>query len=208
MFDPKKIKIVVFDCDGVLFDTKNANKAYYNRMLAHFGKPPMTPEQFHYVHQHTVFDSIAHIFPDENMMQEALSLRKMLTYNDFIKDMDMEPTLIPLLETLRPSYKTGIATNRSDTMDRVLKEHQIENYFDMVVTASDVAHAKPAPDQLFSLLDAFSMTHGQMIYIGDSKLDELAAKAADVPFAAFQNAELEADFHIERLEEIKRILEI
>ncbi len=41
----KNIEVVAFDCDGVMFDTINANMAYYNKILEHFGRPAMTPQQ-------------------------------------------------------------------------------------------------------------------------------------------------------------------
>ena len=43
---------VIFDCDGVMFDTTEANMAYYNHILKHFGKPSMTPEQYLYAYAH------------------------------------------------------------------------------------------------------------------------------------------------------------
>ena len=39
------IKAVVFDCDGVMFDTADANRIYYNRVLANFNKQPLSEEQ-------------------------------------------------------------------------------------------------------------------------------------------------------------------
>ena len=40
------IKVVAFDCDGVMFDTTKANMSYYNEILEHFGQPTLTPDQF------------------------------------------------------------------------------------------------------------------------------------------------------------------
>ena len=37
--DPSKIKAVVFDCDGVMFDTADANRRFYNEVLETFHKP-------------------------------------------------------------------------------------------------------------------------------------------------------------------------
>ena len=39
------VRVVIFDCDGVMFDSKRANEAYYNHILAHFGKPQMNGRQ-------------------------------------------------------------------------------------------------------------------------------------------------------------------
>ena len=57
------IRAVAFDCDGVMFDTARANRAYYNRVLAHFGRPPMNEEQFLYTHpaiQETAVYGVSH----------------------------------------------------------------------------------------------------------------------------------------------------
>ena len=58
------IQVVVFDCDGVMFDTTKANMAYYNQILDHFGRPALTQDQFAYCHSHTADQSIAHLFTD------------------------------------------------------------------------------------------------------------------------------------------------
>jgi len=204
----QEIKVVAFDCDGVMFDTRKANRAYYDRMLDHFHLPAMTDEQFAYVQQHTVYRSIEHIFQDETLRAQALKQREVLSYFGFIKDMEIEPGLILLLKKIRPFYHTAIATNRSNTMNAVLEEHQLVSFFDLVVTALDVENAKPAPDQLIKLGSYFSVEHSQIFYIGDSELDERAANQADVVFAAYRNKGLKADFHIDSLSEVESILNL
>jgi HAD superfamily hydrolase (TIGR01549 family) len=202
-----QVQAIAFDCDGVMFDTTKANTAYYNTILNHFGRQGMTPEQFAYTHMHTVEDSIARLFDNEAQIQAAHAFRKVMNYFPFIKYMEMEPHLIPLLERIRPKYKTAVATNRTDTMNRVLKEHGLEGYFDLVVTALDVNHPKPHPEPLVKVLEHFGILPHNLIYIGDSKLDEIAAKAAGVPLIAYNNRSLSADYHINSLKEIEKLLE-
>jgi phosphoglycolate phosphatase len=202
----KHIKIVAFDCDGVMFDTKESNTAYYNQILGHFGRAAMTAEQFAYCHSHTADQAISKLFDDEESFRAAQSYRKTMSYLPFLKYMKMEPCLKPLIETLRPRYKTAVATNRSDTMDRVISEHGLEGYFDLVVCASDVDHPKPHPDPLIKIIEHFGIVPGDSLYVGDSELDEIAAKAAGVPFVAYKNRSLSADFHIQSLKQIAEIL--
>ncbi len=201
-----RFKVVAFDCDGVMFDTENANRSYYNDILAFLGRPPMTEEQFRYAQMQTVDKSIAMLFPDEKDYFAAQQYRKENGYAPYIRYMKMAPDLIPVLEYLRPGYGTAVATNRTDTMQRVLEIHRIEKYFDKVVTALDVVHPKPAPDVLICLLAHFNVNAPELLYIGDSKVDEAAAEAAGVSFAACGNPELDADYHITGLGEIKAIL--
>jgi len=202
------LQVVVFDCDGVLFDTEAANRVYYSRILQHFGQPAVTDEQFAYIHMHTVADSIKYLFPDASIRSEAYEFRKTLDYENYLQYLVIEPHLVALLEKLRPRIKTAIATNRSDTMDRLLAEFNLDGHFDLVVTASDVERPKPYPDVLLKVLDFFALSPDQTIYIGDSKLDELAAEAACIPLVAYRNRELASDYHIETLKDLEGLLNL
>jgi phosphoglycolate phosphatase len=204
----KDIKVVAFDCDGVMFDTTHANMAYYNEILKHLDRPSLTPEQFAYCQSHTADQAIAHLFNDDQDFKKAQRYRKDMSYIPYLKYMVLEPYLKPLLETLRPKYKTAIATNRSDTMDQVLSEHHLEGYFDLVVSSMDVDRPKPYPDLLIKILEHFEIKANCVLYVGDSELDQMAAQSAGVPFVAFQNRSLAADFHIGSLKEMTRILDI
>lgn len=202
------IRVVAFDCDGVMFDSSQANRAYYNQILLKFGLPCMTDEQFGYVHMHTVDEALAFLInhhEGQNLAEVERYCRQM-SYLPFIREMVIEPQLQGLLRQLRPKYKTAIATNRTNTMNRVLEEHHLQGLFDKVVTAADVRYPKPHPEQLLVLLSHFGIQPAQMVYIGDSELDAAAARQAGVVFIAYGNAHLEADLHIQNLGEISRRL--
>ena len=109
-----------------MFESHEANRAYYNHVLDHFHLPAMTPGQLTYVHMHTVDESLAHLIRDEATRNTAQTYRKQLGYLPFLKFMQMEPGLVPLLETLRPHFKTAVATNRTDTMAHVLASNHID----------------------------------------------------------------------------------
>ncbi len=206
MIDPGRVQVVAFDCDGVMFDSSLANQAYYNHLLEHIGLPAMTPDQFTYAHMHTVDETLDYLICDAELLSAAREYRRQMSYLGFIRHMVIEPTLKSLLTSLKPVYRTAIATNRTDTMDRVLSEHGLEGRFDLVVTASDVAHPKPHPEQLTLILSHFGIAPEGMIYIGDSLLDGQAARAAGVPFIAYRNHDLAAEMHIESLWQIRELL--
>jgi phosphoglycolate phosphatase len=206
--DFRSIEVVAFDCDGVMFDSSAANKAYYNQVLLHLGLPVMTAEQSAYAHMHTVDESLRYLIDDPDTLAAAQQYRKQMSYLSFIRHMTIEPHLKALLDKLRPAFKTAIATNRTDTMDRVLVEHDLEGQFDLVVTAMDVRHPKPHPEQLQVILSHFKIRPNRMIYIGDSALDAQAAQAADVPFIAFGNASLPAQVHVDSLRQVEVILRL
>jgi len=201
------IESVIFDCDGVMFDTVAANKAYYNTILRHFNRPDLTDEQFAFAHMHTADETLAFLFPEEGAREAATAFRKAsLHYRDFIPYMKIEPYLIPLLEQVRPTLKTAIVTNRTDTMPGVMKRFKLEGLFDMVVTALDVKRPKPDPEGLEKVLGRFNLPARSAIYIGDTRLDAEAAQRAGVQFAAYGDPALEADYHINSLKEIAPIV--
>jgi HAD superfamily hydrolase (TIGR01549 family) len=204
----KNVKLVIFDCDGVMFDTAEANRAYYSDILQHFGRPPVTDEQFRFVHMHTVGESMAYLFPEADLLGAAHDFRKTMDYRKYLSYHTLEPQLVPLLEKLRPQVKTAIATNRTDTMEKLLAEFNLNSYFDLVITSSDVRHPKPHPEALLTILNHFGLTTGQVIYIGDSQVDELAARAAEIPLVAYRNRELTAQYHIDSLAKLEELLEI
>ena len=204
----KHVKVVAFDCDGVMFDTAQANRFYYSHILQHFDRPAVTDEQFTFVHMHTVDESMAYLFPDETILAAAYEFRKSMDYKRYLGYFKIEPYLVSLLEKLRPQIKTTIATNRTDTLDRLLAEFNLDGYFDLVVTSSDVMRPKPHPDALLKILHYFDLEPYQTIYIGDSQVDEMAARSAAMPFVAFRNRKLSADYHIDTLKELEELLNL
>ena len=203
-----EIKVIAFDCDGVMFDTRNANKAYYNEVLAHFGKPALTPEQFAYIHMHTVDQSIAYLFENEKAIAKAHDYRQTMPVRAFFKYMAIEPHLKPLLKKIRPAYKAAVATNRTNTIRPLLDEFELHESFDMVVGADEVTPPKPRPDVLLRVLEHFGCLPAQALYIGDSQVDEAAAAAAKMPLVAYQNPSLTAAYHVDSLREIEAVLGI
>jgi HAD superfamily hydrolase (TIGR01509 family) len=204
--DFSAVTVVTFDCDGVMFDSSRANRAYYDDVLQHIGLPAMTAEQFNYAHMHTVDETLNYLIDDPRKLEIAHHYRRRRSYLPFIRHMVPEPGLTSVLPKLRTRYQTAIATNRTDTMEHVLIEHGLEGQFDLVVTALDVQMPKPHPEPLLAVLTHFAIAPRQMVYIGDSLLDAQASQAAGVPFIAYQNRDLSADLHIEALSQIPPIL--
>jgi phosphoglycolate phosphatase-like HAD superfamily hydrolase len=51
-------------------------------------------------------------------------------------------------------------------------------------------------------LNHFQIDEEGAVYVGDSKIDELTAEAAKVPFIAYKNPQLRADHHVNHFEEL------
>ncbi len=198
------LKLIVFDCDGVMFDSRLANQKYYNHLLKHFGHSPMDSSELEYVHMHNVADSIRYIFrhyPKANH-HEIDQFRLELGYTRFLPFMKMEEDLVDFLETTQNKYHLAISTNRSDTMMPLLHTFKLVKYFGKVMTSENARRPKPAPDALEEILEHYSCIAAETIYIGDSIIDREHTAACDVPLIAFKNPALSAEFHVSSFTEI------
>jgi phosphoglycolate phosphatase len=198
-----KDRAIIFDCDGVMFDSRQANTNLYNHLLSHFGLPPMAPEDVEFVHMHTVVESIQRIFRNSPHTDDALEYRLHLDYSPFIADMVLEPGLRELLDFLKPHYGLAVATNRSNTIGKVLEFNNLSDYFDIVVSSLDVENPKPHPESVFKILDFFGLEPDQCFYVGDSEVDYEVCRAAQVPLIAYRNEALEAALHVESTWELQ-----
>ncbi len=202
----RALKIVVFDCDGVLFDSKEANRRYYNHLLERFGHPAMEQEDLEYVHIHNAEASVRHIFRrHRSEIPEAEAYRSRLDYTPFLRFMNMFPGLMEFLSLIRERCVTAISTNRTTTMPAVLEMSGLGPCFDMVVTALDVENPKPHPEALLKILRHFGLRADEGIFIGDSEVDREHAAAVGMEFIAFRNKALIAAYHAGSFAEVARL---
>lgn len=197
---------VIFDCDGVMFDSRQANTNFYNHLLDHFGLPPMTEAQEAFVHMHTADDSVRHIFEGSPHTEAAQDYRMHLDYSPFIRDMVMEPGLTFLLRSLKPHMGLAVATNRSNTLAAVLEVFELKDYFDIVVSSLDVTKPKPHPESIHKILGFFNIPPDQALYVGDSPVDLETAQASGVHFVAYRNPDLNTRLHAGTMTELSKVV--
>jgi phosphoglycolate phosphatase len=206
-----KIRCVTYDCDGVLFDSFEANTRLYNDLCARVGRGPLREEEMRYVHTHTVFEAIHFIFGRENEMEkkalEMLEL-KQIDLREYIVYLKMEPHLLQVLEKLKEMrILRAINTNRTTSMPYIMERFNLWPYFEMVVTALDVENPKPHPESIEKILQKFHLNKGEAVFIGDSEVDQQTARSSGIKFIAYKNKDIENDAYIEdHLDVIKLFL--
>lgn len=200
-------ELIIFDCDGVMFDSRAANIAFYNHIRSRFNLPDMSPEQVDYVHRATAEESVNYIIPDEDGMREAAQKYRLgIDYSPFNDMMVIEPHLVELLEFLGKNHKTAVCTNRSNTIMALLDQFGLTSYFDVIVSALDVTRPKPDPEMVEKVLSSLEVPAEKALFVGDSISDAQAARSAGVRLVAFGNKALAADYHIDALDRMKDIL--
>jgi HAD superfamily hydrolase (TIGR01509 family) len=196
-----KIRCVIYDCDGVLFDSLEANTKLYNDLCSMVGRGPLREEEIQYVHTHTVFEAIHFIFGKENNLEKkALEIlkQKKIDLKNYVSYLKMEPHLVEVLEKLKEKgILRVINTNRTTSMKYIMEKYDLWQYFEMVVTALDVKNPKPHPESIEKILREFNLNKEEAIFVGDSDVDQQTAKSSGVKFIAYKNEEIANDLFID-----------
>jgi HAD superfamily hydrolase (TIGR01509 family) len=205
-----KIRGVIFDCDGVLFESRQANLAYYNTVLKQFGKSPVTDSDHAKLQLcHTAASPVvfAELLADQ-AQEKVLAFAATLGYQEFLPYMTPEPGMTEALRQLSETLPLAVATNRSTSMPDILQHFGLADYFSVVVTSRDVRRPKPYPDMLHKAAELLGLATEELLFVGDSELDRLAADGAGIAFVACKSqlaGSLRIDHHQELQELLKRI---
>ena len=192
---PEGVHGVIFDCDGVMINSCDANIGYYNLLLKLMGKPPLTPEQAKYAQMATSYQAVAQVMTQEELARLPELTRQYPYRKVALPLLKEEPGFMELIQFLYSRHvRLAIHTNRGQGIWDVLDRLQVRAYFDVVMTV-DQATPKPDPDGVFQILDKWKLKPGQVAFVGDSDTDCGAARGAGVPFIAYGNPGLAADWH-------------
>ena len=196
----------IFDCDGVLIDSYQANIWWYDRIREHFSLPPMSAAERDFVHAHTMDESIRHITPGE-LHDEALALNKALDYADVVPRLTPMPGMHRLVRWLGAAgFPLAVNTSRTDTIDMVLAHLGLTEAFHPVISSTKVWRPKPDPQGVREILLAHGVEAERAVYVGDSRVDALTAQAAGVRFWAYGREHPEAELFIDDFEALTTAL--
>jgi phosphoglycolate phosphatase len=190
-------RVIIYDCDGVLIDSRESNQAFYNHILDRFGLAPLTEAQLEVVHVSTAQGAIDYLFAGHPSREAAQAYQRTIDNAPFLPLIRLEPNLPEVLIRLRTRYRTAIATNRGKSLPLVLRNLGLDGLFDLTVSAYDVTRPKPDPECLVKILTHFRLEPEAALYIGDAALDQEVAAAAGVTFAAYKNPALTARYHLQ-----------
>jgi phosphoglycolate phosphatase len=183
------VTTVIYDCDGVMFESFEANFAFYSKVLERFGKSSLDrsdAETMRLLHTYSSKDVLATLFAGDPREEEALRFAATIDYRELLPYMHMEEGLLATLEALRGRVNLAVCTNRSTSMEMLLEDFGLASYFSFVMTALKVANPKPHPEPLLKILEYYRIGPKEALFVGDSELDRRSAEAAGVPFVAYK----------------------
>ena len=100
---------------------------------------------------------------------------------EFMKYVRIDKHTKSALEKLHGKYKLGIVSNFAipECVDKLLKEHGLEAFFDVVVVSGAVNKRKPSPEIFERALEKLGVNAEDTVFVGDTvDADVIGAKAA------------------------------
>lgn len=209
------IKAVLFDIDGVLLDSKDANLKFLQDLMKESGYKISSKKEIQKVFHLTMWDAIKFLTKEksERKIRKIWKLGCKLRYP--MEKLKLPKHLKEVIKRLSRKYKLGIVTSRiRKGVQQFFQVSGTEKYFDVVVSFEDYSRPKPHPEPLLVATKKLKVKPEETVYIGDSETDVKAAKAAGMRVIiyskkCFKDADLNVNsfekipFAIKKIEEIK-----
>ena len=204
------IEAVVFDFDGLIFDSETHGFEVAREVMAEHGVELTMEVWSGVVGTHSgAFDPVAFIESrigapvDREAVEEVLWQR----FYARIETQDALPGVKEVLEATRAlGLKVGLASNSThEWVDGQIARLGLAHYFHCVRTADDVERPKPAPDLYLEVLRCLDVPPERAVAFEDSPTGALAAKRAGLYCVVVPNpitAALEFGEHDVRLESL------
>ncbi|MDD3183736.1 MAG: HAD family phosphatase [Anaerostipes sp.] len=176
------IEAVIFDMDGLMFDTETLAVPAWEWVAKELGYPIQEE------HVYNIFgkgvDQIENYFSEichGNFDFETSWNMKLNYVTDWVKEngVPIKSGLINLLEYLNGDYKMAVAssTNGSE-VNRYLKMAEVDTYFDTVISGDMVKKGKPAPDIFLKAASTIGVQPQNCLVLEDALSGIAAASAA------------------------------
>ncbi len=204
---PQKVQGIIFDCDGVIIDSKKCNALYYNKILEAFALPPLSQEQEAYTYMSTVKQALEYLIPEHLHGQLLQVCTETVNYGrDIMPMVELKPEYYDFVLWLQENnIRLAVHTNRANGMKFVLDKFEFLREFSPIITSEHVA-PKPSPEGIFAILEQWNVAKEDVLFVGDSQTDQLASAAAGVPFVAYESMELEATVNVASFSALQKIL--
>jgi len=208
LFDGMLPRLVMFDLDGTLMDSVPDLAAAVDKMLMLLGREPAGIERVRdwvgngsrVLVRRALAGQLDHDGVSDELADEALALF-MQAYAGGHELTAVYPGVRECLDWLRErEVKLAIITNKpAQFIEPLLEEKGLAGYFDWLVGGDTLPQQKPDPAALFWVMDKAGVAPGESLFVGDSRNDARAAKAATVRCAAltygYNHGEPIADEH-------------
>ena len=179
------IKAVIFDMDGLMIDSERVTFEGYQHVLA---KENLTMSEEKYKTLlgkpvKAVYDLFKEDYgPQYDVDQIIKDVHAYIAKRFETEGVPLKPGLVELLKYLKENnYKTIIATSsHRNRVDLIVKQAQIDQYFDDSICGDEVTKGKPNPEVFLKACQKLQVSPQDALVLEDSESGINAAYNADI----------------------------
>jgi phosphoglycolate phosphatase len=174
--------IILFDLDGTLIDSTEAIlESFHNSFKVHNYAPIPSDEDIKALIGYPLDIMYSKLGVDESRVWDFVA-----TYKEHYREISTLKT--ELLECAKDAVveaskfaTLGIVTTKTGRYSKVLMQHfELMDYFEVLVGREDVSNPKPDKEPIVVAINQLNKNDKNIWMIGDTKLDLLCAKDAQV----------------------------
>tara|TARA_R110002033_G_scaffold35589_1_gene73833 strand:- start:2697 stop:3377 length:681 start_codon:yes stop_codon:yes gene_type:complete len=186
-------RLVMFDLDGTLMDSVPDLAAAVDQMLALRNRPPAGIERVRdwvgngaaVLVRRALADDMQHADVNDTEAQSALADFLRCYAGDHSRTQLYSGAAEFLAALQANGVKLALVTNKPERfLPELLTEKGLAGRFDWLVGGDTLPTQKPDPGALLWVMQQAGVSAGQSLFVGDSRNDVRAAKAAKVPVVA------------------------
>ncbi len=186
---PLSISAILIDLDGTLLHTAPELVASANRMLRDLGRPAVPQDLLtSYIGNGVswlvkrALTGDMHAEPDANLYEQALPIFEQHYKELLLQSKPFEGVIAGLDAMKAAGFHLGCITNKVKRYTEPLLEGLgLAHYFEIVLSGDSLPEKKPHPLPLQHAAKFFGVPVEQVLLIGDSLNDSVAARAAGCP---------------------------
>jgi len=186
---PLSVSAIVIDLDGTLLHTAPELAEAANRMLRDMGRRSVSQDLLmsyigngiHWLVKRALTGDM-HAEPDVALFDHALPIFEK-HYSGLLLESKPFPHVLEGLDAMKAAgFRLGCITNKVERYTKpLLKGIGLAHYFDIVLAGDTLTEKKPSPLPLLHAAKFFGVPIEQLLLVGDSLSDVMAARAAGCP---------------------------